>query len=74
MSGGLVGITLNPSARNRTAPHMALLAEQAENMVGILFESKVAHHESSSSFIEQREHDIFQSTETLQQYGNPFED
>ena len=48
VSGGLVGITLNPSARNRfflTEPRIALLAEQAENMFGIPFESKVAHHE-----------------------------
>ena len=35
--GGIVGITLNATARNRfflTAPYMALLTEQAERMAG----------------------------------------
>ena len=75
VSGGLVGITLNASARNRfflTAPYMALLAEQAE-MVGAPSDSKKSHHEASSTFMEQRESDIFELTQTLERYGNPFE-
>ena len=52
---------------------MALLAEQAE-MVGAPSDSKKSHHEASSTFMEQRESDIFELTQTLERYGNPFED
>ena len=51
VSGGLVGITLNASARNRfflTAPYMALLSEQAEKMAGEPSESLKRHHEATA--------------------------
>ena len=49
VSGGLVGITLNASARNLfflIAHHLALLAEQAELLVGSKPQGTKVHHES----------------------------
>ena len=51
--GGLVGITLNASAMNRfflVAPHLALLAEQAELLVDSNPLLTKVHHESGATF------------------------
>ena len=53
VSGGLVGITLNASARNRfflVAPHLTSLAEEAELMVGSNIDARKIHHESGVKF------------------------
>jgi len=77
VSGGIVGITLNATARNRfflTAPYMALFTEQAERMPGGKTYPKKVHHEASNTFLQNRKNNIFLLTETLESYGNPFED
>ena len=77
VSGGLVGITLSASARNRfflVAPHLALLAEQAELLVDSNPLLTKAHHESGATFQQKREDEVFALTETISQFGNPFDD
>ena len=77
VSGGLVGITLNASARNRfflVAPHLASLAEEAELMVGSKIDTRKIHHESGLKFQQQREDDVYLLTQKIQQFGNPFDD
>ena len=53
---------------------MALLTEQAKQMAGEPSGSRKCHHEASPSFMHQRENDIFQLTQTIERFGNPFED
>ena len=73
VSGGLVGITLNASARNRfflVAPHLALLAGQAELLVDSNTLLTKAHHESGATFQQKREDEVFALTETISQYDD----
>ena len=77
VSGGLVGIAPNASARNRfflVAPHLILLAEEAELMVGSNIDARKIHQESGVKFQQQREADVYLLTQMIQQFGNPFAD
>ena len=47
VSEGLIGITLNPSARNKfflIAPELARLADEAKNMAGLSRQKKAKEH------------------------------
>ena len=56
------------------APHLALLAEQAELLVDSNPLLTKAHHESGATFQQKREDEVFALTETTSQFGNPFDD
>ena len=58
VSGGLVGITLNPSARAKfflIAPELARLSEQAKSMAGISFTTSGSHHHALAPAVLARE-------------------
>ena len=61
VSGGLVGITLNPSARAKfflIAPALAGLAEQDKSMVGSSSTTSVSRHHALTSPVLAREEKI----------------
>ena len=58
VSGGIVGITLNESARARfflIAPEMARLAEEVSNMADISSSGKTTHHDLSETYMQRQE-------------------
>ena len=58
VSGGLIGITLNPSARNKfflIAPELARLAEEAKNMAGLSRQKKTNEHHNPCTAVLVRE-------------------
>ena len=73
VSGSLIGITLNPSARNKfflIAPELARLAEEAKNMVGLSRQKKaMEHHNLSTAVLIREERNVKQLTE---RFTNPF--
>lgn len=76
VSGGLVGITLNPSARTKfflIAPELARLAEEAKEMAGTTSMNEDAHHHTlSNSVISREEKNIEQLVKTIENFTNPF--
>jgi hypothetical protein len=76
VSGGLIGITLNPIARNKfflIAPELARLAEEARNMSGLSKQKKKKeHHNLSSTVLEREERHIKKLKETIERFTNPF--
>ena len=74
VSGGLVGITMNVSARNRfflVSPYMARLAEEAKCINGTLQKNKT-HHKLAPHVLKNLENRIDSLTEKMKSYGNPF--
>ena len=54
VSGGLIGITSNPSAHNKfflIAPELARLAEEAKNMAGLSRQMKTTEHHNLSTAV-----------------------
>lgn len=52
VSGGLAGITLNPSARAKfflIAPELARLTAEAQQIAGVKFEIRIHHHSLSAT-------------------------
>jgi len=75
VSGGLVGITLNPSARARfflIAPELARLAEQANDMAGASTKVQDKHHKLAAAVLSREEKNISKLTTTIVSYTNPF--
>ena len=76
VSGGLIGITLNPSARNQfflIAPELARLAEEAENMAGLSRQKKAKeHHNLSTAVLVREERNVKKLTATIERFTNPF--
>ena len=76
VSGGLVGITLNPSARTKfflIAPELSRLAEEARSMAGTTSTHSSAHHHSlSASVFSREEKSIVQLLATMENFTNPF--
>ena len=70
VSGGRIGITLNPSARNKfflIAPELARLAEEAKNMAGLSRQKK-----ASTAVLVREERNVKKLTATIERFTNPF--
>ena len=75
VSGGLVGITLNPSDRTKfflISPELARLAGEAQQMAGVLPNTRIHHHDLSTAILECHERNIEKLTSTLRSFTNPF--
>ena len=76
VSGGLIGITLNPSARNKfflIAPELARLAEEAKNMAGLSRQKRAKeHHNLSTAVLVREERNVKKLTATIERFTNPF--
>ena len=73
--GGLVGITLNPSARAKSfliTPELARLADQAKNMAGVSTKAKEQHHKLTADVKSREEKSIDKLLNTIRSYTNPF--
>ena len=73
VSGGLVGITLNPSAHTKfflISPELARLTEEAQEMAGA--NTRIHHHDLSTAILERHERNIEKLTSTLRSFTNPF--
>ena len=72
--GGLVGITLNPSARNKfflVSPHMAKLAEEAELLYSKPKPTKTKHHKLTPHHLKLEEDQVLKLTNTFVNIDNP---
>ena len=70
VSGGLIGITLNPSARNELfpiAPELARLAEEAKNKAGPTRKRARERHNLSTAVLVREERNVKKLT-----FTNPF--
>ena len=75
VSGGLVGITLNPNARTKfflISPELARLAEEAQQFAGLSSAAQMHHHALSPSVLLRQEKNIEALTTTLRGFTNPF--
>ena len=74
VSGGLIGITLNPNARTKyflIAPELAKLAEQAKEMA-CTSSKKGKHHDAITSVRTHQEKNIEQLVDCIKHFTNPF--
>ena len=74
VSGGLVGITLNESARAKfflIAPELARLTAEAKAMAGLVPE-RAHHQELNSAVLTHEDNSINKLTETIKTFTNPF--
>ena len=75
VSGGLVGITLNPKARTKyflIAPELARLAQQAKQMAGSSSTTPKHHHTLATAVRLLQEKNIELLTITIRGFTNPF--
>ena len=75
VSGGLIGITLNPSARNKfflIAPELARLAEEAKNMAGLSRQKRQRKISLSTAVLEREERNLKKLTATIERFTKPF--
>jgi hypothetical protein len=75
VTGGLVGITLNPSARTKfflISPELARLAAEAQEMAGLHPAAKESHHALSDSIAKRHSKAIDDLTTTMEAFSNPF--
>lgn len=77
VSGGLVGITLNPNARNKfflTVPELSRLADEAKEMAGATANDNINihHHTLADSVISREKKSIEQLLTTMENFTNPF--
>ncbi|CAH3043013.1 unnamed protein product [Porites lobata] len=75
VSGGLIGITLNPSARTKyflIAPELARLAEEAKLMAGTSSKTQTSHHNLTTVVRLREERNVQQLTASIQRFTNPF--
>lgn len=75
--GGLVGITLNQTARNKfflTAPEMANLSGQAKDMAGVAPKIQTQHHNHTPAVLSREDKNIKALMETIETFTNPFAD
>lgn len=74
VSGGLVGITLNESARAKfflISPELARLTAEAKAMAGLVAE-RAHHQELNSAVLAHEDNSINKLTETIKTFTNPF--
>ena len=71
-----IGITLNPSARNKfflIVPETARLTEEAKNMAGLTRQKKAKeHHNPSTAVLVREERNVKKPTATIERFTNPF--
>ena len=75
VTGGLVGITLNPSARTKfflIAPELARLADEAKNIAGKSLKAKEHHHNLAAAVLSREEKSIEKLLNTIGNFTNPF--
>ena len=75
VTGGLVGITLSPSARAKfflIAPELARLANQAKDMTGVTHEIRGKHHNLTAAVVSPEEKNITKLSNTIRAFTNPF--
>ena len=75
VSGGLIGITLNPSARTKyffIAPELARLAEQAKLMAGTSSKTQTSHHNLTTVVRLHEERNVQQLIASIPRFTNPF--
>ena len=77
MSGGLVGITLNPNARViffLIAPELSQLSEQAKSMAGVSFSGERSrHHSLTTAVFSCEEKSVEKLLTTMKSFTNPFD-
>lgn len=74
-TGGLVGITLNPSACAKfflIAQELARLANQAKDMAGVTHETRGKHHNLTAAVVSREEKNITKLSNTIRAFTNPF--
>ena len=74
-----IGITLNPSARNKTfliVPEIARLTEEAKNIAGLTRQKKKKkakeHQNLSTAVLVREERNVKKLTATIERFTNPF--
>ena len=75
VTGGLVGITLNPSARAKfflIAPEVARLANQAKDMAGVTHGIRGKHHNLTAAVVSREEKNITKLSNTIRAFTDPF--
>ena len=75
VSGGLVGITLNPSARAKLfliSPELARLAEEANDMAGVSTKLQDQHHNLTATVLSREEKNISRLKTIIASFTNPF--
>ena len=75
VTGGMVGITLNPSARARfllVAPELPRLANQAKDMAGVTHKIREKHHKLAVAVVSREEKNISKLSKTIRAFTNPF--
>lgn len=75
VSGGLIGITLNPTARTKyflIAPELARLAEQAKLRTGTSSKTQTSHYNLTTAVRLRKERYVQQLTASIQHFTNPF--
>lgn len=75
VSGGLIGITLNPGARAKfflISPEMARLASEAQHMAGCVSSARKEHHALSATVLQNHENSVLKLTATMKSFTNPF--
>ena len=75
VTGGLVGITLNPSARARfllVAPELPRLANQAKDMAGVTHKIREKHHKLAAAVVSREEKNISKLSNTIRAFTKPF--
>ena len=75
VSGGLIGNTLNPSARNKffpIAPELARLPEEAKNMAGLTRKRARERHNLSTAVLVREERNVKKITATIERFTNLF--
>ena len=76
VSWGLVGITLNPSARTKSiliAPELACLAREAEQMASYSPSSRMNHHTLSPTAELRETKNVISLCHTIRNFSNPFD-
>lgn len=77
VSGGIVGITLNPAALRKffmVAPELARLCEEANVMAGLSSLPQAHHHGLSNAVLKRHEQRLDELTATIEGFTNPFTD
>ena len=75
VSGGLVSITQNPSARAKfflITPELARMTEQAKEIAGVSIKIQDYHHNLSLAVLSREENNVSKLTATIASYTDPF--
>ena len=75
VSGGLVGITQNESARAKfflIAPELARLSSEAKSMAGVSLHTPEQHHNLSAAIVAREDKGVRQLIAAIKSFTNPF--